>query len=463
MKFQTPKLLLLSVALLASCQGGSEGSSSVDPGASDVSSSTSNVEIDASSPAALIKSLGEVKNYTVQVDLYTTNNNRLYSTHKVYFQETSYRLETETYGIGYIESKDGVYPISTTGNVVRPGEIIEDDNGVTSFDLWNDGYFESFADFAPSFLEGHNEELFEVKDKKGRLALLDMADLDAKNYPSLREVQATISEGSLGISAYILIDGRNYTIKWNVLDILSTNDEVVNNYLEDGGTSYQPDGALSKAKELFKGRNFTHLYENEAGDVIAYERFHPDYYFLTCGNQGFQNGLIPSGMVGLSHKKSPTTGKELNGCYSVSPSAASDGEVITAIQVNEAFAYNSSTSDVSVAYNYPNNLMLWDSLEFVNEKGTPLHEDYESCFETSNLALVYDFVNNVGAGAVFENAGLTPVALDLETKNIESDGNEEVLFTIIANSGQGMEFRFVDFGTTEVPLMDQWLESLEDF
>ena len=441
------------VSLLASC--GNDSPSNTEP---------TSVEIDSSSPASLLLSLKAARNYTVDIAIYSIagGNSKLYSSATAYFDDFSYHFKDPSYEIGYIQGSEGVYPFSLQNGAVLPGEVLVDEEGATLTSLWGSGLFGSFADFDASSLEGKEDARLSISSKAGRLALLDIAGLDRTNYPSFSQVSAVIQGEGLHITGYLTLDGGSYSISYDVKDIQATEDTVVREFLEDGGKALVPEHALSRAKALMKGDNYTHLYYTDSGKVGAYERFHEDYYLLSTGSEMLSLGLIPTGMVGVDNKVDPATGKTLKGCYLATPSSENDGRDITAVSVMESFPYNSSTTSVVEAYNYPSSLLLWDSLEYVNPYSTILHEDMTEAFMTSNAAIVYDFASNVGALTAFENAGISPVALVIETSAVDAPGAEEIYFTIIANTGDGMDFHFLDFGVTDVPVMDEWLATLVD-
>lgn len=450
MKKHCSPLFLLGAALLASC---------TNPGGT--ASESVHVDIDSSSAASLMLSLRKARDYTVKSELYAIGaGNALVEATTVYFRDASYHVVGSNYDLGYILGEEGVFPFSVQNGAFLPGETLKGEDGQADKDLHDGAHFLSFSSFSEESLLPHvGEEQFAVKDKAGRLALLDMAGLDRTNYPSLSSVTASLQDGNLRIVGYLTLDSAAYSLSWTVSDIQSTRDFAVEEFLEDGGKAFVPDEALQKSRSLFALDNFTHFYENEAGKVIAYERFNPEYYFLTAGSEGMAQGLVPSGMVGVERAVSPS-GKLLDGCYSVTPTSSQDGLLISDISVLEAFPYNSSTSDVSVAFHYPSRLMLWESLEWAKKQDALLHEGYDAHYRTSNYAIVVDFASNVGALALFEQLGLTPVALSLETASLGESGKEEILFTLLASSGQGMEFRFGDFGLTNVAVMDAWIAKL---
>ena len=423
------------------------------------------VEIDASTPASLLLSLKEARNYTVDIAMYSISggSSKLYSSATAYFDDFSYHFKTSSYDLGYIQGSEGVYPFSLQNGAVLPGEVLLRDDGSNVDSLWDAGLFGSFADFDAASLEGKGDSRLAITSKAGRLALLDIAGLDRTNYPSFSQVTAIVQNGALNITGYLTLDGGSYSLSYDVKDIQATADYVVSEFLEDGGKALVPEHELSRAKALMKGNNYTHLYYTESGKVGAYERFHEDYYLLSCGSELLSQGLIPTGMVGVNNKKDPATGKTLNGCYLATPSSGdAAGRDVTSVSVMQSFPYNSSTTSVVEAYNYPSSLILWDSLEFVSPYSSIVHEDMDKAYITSNAAIVYDFASNFGALAAFENAGSTPVALVIETSAVDAAGAEELYFTLLANTGNGMDFHFVDFGITEVPVMDEWLASLVD-
>ena len=105
------------------------------------------VEIDASTPASLLLSLKEARNYTVDIAIYSISggSSKLYSSATAYFDDFSYHFKTSSYDLGYIQGSEGVYPFSLQNGAVLPGEVLLRDDGSNVDSLWDAGLFGSFC------------------------------------------------------------------------------------------------------------------------------------------------------------------------------------------------------------------------------------------------------------------------------------------------------------------------------
>lgn len=449
MRITKPLFLLASLSLLTACGPNNPSSSSF---------SEESVNVDWTSPSTVLSSLSKAKNYTVDFEMYVLGSSgSLYDSHSVTFTSRSYSYVSRSYEFGYAQGANGVFSYAIEGSGVLPGEVLKDDNGAKITSLWDADLFGSFAAFGN--VTPDNEDEFVIADKKARLALLDIAGLSRDNYPSMSNVSASIVDGSLYVSAYLSSGDKNYSLGYTVHSINTSYSSLIEEYLDEGGDAFVPEEGLDKIRNLFSTNNYTHHYLNENSAVIGYERFNPDYYIFSCGAEMMSMGYFPGGMVGLDHVKDPETGITFNGCYSLTPSSSNNGENVTSFSVMTSFPYNSSTSDVAVAYNYPSFLELWNNLQYVQtyEKTFP-HEGMEEAYIIYDSYVASDFASNFGYSAWLSENGYTASGILIEAKNL--DVEPVVYLNLLLNTGDYIEFEFSDFETTYVPVVDAWLATL---
>ncbi len=415
----------------------------------------------ANSVKSYLKALKNIHNYTVKE---TVSSSKATSSNyaEIKFDRTNYFYSFGASSYGYIESKDGVYPINANGDSLIGGEIYRDDEGKAYSSLWGNDFFVSFADFIDEQIDSMEDgkDLIAVKGKNNKLKLLSMFGLDSSYYTSIIAMEASVNDDSdleFNVRVNDVSSGATIYVNAIVTDLLTTESEEVSDFLSNGGTHYVIDSDFAKARTLMKGNNYTHDYYDEDGNgVVGTEYFNENYYFgywdpSYSAKMALEGQILYSqGLVGIDHKKT-AEGVLLNGCYLVTIS----GNQFT---VNLSFPYNENPS-VPTAYHYPSFLSLWSNPEFFVATEAP--EGLDAYYVTNDSIILDDFVSNFSMESMVASVSLKNLYIgwhDIDAK----EGNERFIRFALETSGGDVIYDFHNFGTTKIPGIDAFLGTLLD-
>ena len=362
--------------------------------------------------------LKEQKNYTLDVRI--SRDGSLMEEFDINYTRDGYYFGIKNGEYGYKAISEGVFAYEIYGKEIYFSELLEDD-GVKYTDLWSSGLITSFADWSLSAVEAKKSDTIRAKDS--RLAMMEMTGFDSNYYSLLETASAGLTnDGNFYFTYDMDIESYSYTVKASVLMVGGTITEKVDEAMNKGKTYFVPNANQKKARELFRGDNFTHIYydenDNDNKYVPAAKRVLRGIYYCTI------RGNAVSLMVGPN------------------------GE-----------GYNNVPDMVSFL-NYPKLLKLWNCFEYAVEEKTPI-SGYEVTYSFSRSDLAEDAANNFGLSTVLQNAGTTASNVLVSFKDLNKS-SAKVSFRIIAANGQFQDFVFTDFGTTHEGALDNLLTTLLD-
>ena len=415
----------------------------------------------ASSVKSYLKALKNIHNYTVKETVSSTKaTSSNYA--EIKFSKTNYFYSFGASSYGYIESKDGVYPVNANGDSLLGGEIYRDDEGKAYSSLWDNDFFVSFNDLDTDQIDSMEDgkELVSIKGKANKLELLSMFGLNSSYYASIIAMEASVNDDNdleFNVRVNDTSSGGIIYVNAIVTDLLVTESEEVADFLSNGGTYFVIDDDFAKARTLMKGNNYTHDYYDEDGSgVVGTEYFNEDYYFgywdSAYIDKMISEGqlLYSQGLVGIDHKKT-SEGVLLNGCYLITISN-------NQLNVNLSHYYNENPS-VPLAYNYPSYLSLWSNPEFFVAAEAP--EELDAYYVTDDSIIISDLVSNFGMTSMVANVTLQNLYIgwhDIDAK----EGNERFIRFNLETSGGDVIYDFYNFGTTNIPGIDEFLGTLLD-
>lgn len=404
-----------------------------------------------SSAAEALLSLRGRKNYTVDIEGGNGAKSKLSYT-KGGFSSSS---ESLTYGYENV-SGGAVYWENYAGKNV-PSEYLLDQKGKVIQDVWGEGLFPSFADFDADSLKGKESETeLSITAKSSKLALIEMLGYASNSYASLKKCTASLSEeGNLSISLSFTINSSSYAFSLSVSEVGASRHEAPT-------THYVYSEEETRIRELFRANNYTHYYDLDSS-VIGTETFTKDYYMMIWDKSYFSSSssiLLNQGMVGIDHKtitgtdsSGNATSKTLYGCYLVTY------DYDKGYSANLSFPYNSETADVSVAYNYPGNLALWDDFAFFQEED---EEGYDGSYFTQKEDLIQSVITNFNLTSEIQQTGYTVDSLKLAYRRLDSDNPTITFMLSCLRNGEEtiLSYRYANFGSTEIAALDKFVASL---
>ena len=399
--------------------------------------------------------LKEQKNYTLDVRI--SRDGSLMEEFDINYTRDGYYFGIKNGEYGYKAISEGVFAYEIYGKEIYFSELLEDD-GVKYTDLWSSGLITSFADWSLSAVEAKKSDTIRAKDS--RLAMMEMTGFDSNYYSLLETASAGLTnDGNFYFTYDMDIESYSYTVKATVLMVGGTITEKVDEAMNKGKTYFVPNANQKKARELFRGDNFTHIYYDENDNEAAWEKFHPEYYSLTVDstyNSTHQDSpLIAASYVKIDNKYVPAAKRVLRGIYY----CTIRGNAVSLMVGPNGEGYNNVPDMVSFL-NYPKLLKLWNCFEYAVEEKTPI-SGYEVTYSFSRSDLAEDAANNFGLSTVLQNAGTTASNVLVSFKDLNKS-SAKVSFRIIAANGQFQDFVFTDFGTTHEGALDNLLTTFLD-
>lgn len=399
--------------------------------------------------------LQEQKNYTLDVRI--SKEGTLMEEFDISYTKDGYYFGIKNGEYGYKAINEGVFAYEIYGKEIYFSELLEND-GVKYTDIWSSGLITSFANWSIKGVEAKKSDTIRAKDS--RLAMMEMTGFNSDYYSFLESASAGLTnDGSFYFTYDMDIDSYSYTIKATVLMVGGSMTEKVDEAMSKGKTYFVPNANQKKARELFRGDNFTHIYYDENDEEAAWEKFHPEYYSLSVDssyNASHPDApLIAASYVKIDNKYVPGAKRVLRGIYyctirgtSVSLMVGPNGE-----------GYNKVPDMVSFL-NYPKLLKLWNCFEYAVQEKTPI-SGYEETYSFTRSDLAEDAADNFGLSAVLANAGTTASNVIVSWKDLDKS-SAKISFRIIAANGQFQDFVFTDFGTTSEGALDNLLTTFLD-
>lgn len=373
------------------------------------------------------------------------------------YTESYYYYDFGQYTNGYIASDDGVYQISLKDDSLVGGELVRDSNGDVCKNIWEGNLFKNFSNLDDEQLDKIEDGLTNVSitGKKNKVAILNILGLNSSYYGGITSFKGSIgSSNELGISIEIAdASGATIYVDAVVYGLLTSKSTEVEEFLANGGTYFTIDSEFAKARELMKANNYTHNYYNNKS-VVGVEYFNENYYFINWdSNYVKETGemLYSQGMIGIDHKKDKN-GNELNGSYLVTLSSSG-------FSISISRPYNESPN-IPYVYHYPSYMDMWDNPEFFDMDTTP--SDLDVYFTTTDSLIMTNFIENFSMESQVAQVKIRSLSIGWKDIEDESEDTSRIIRFCLSTSGGDVTYDFSNFGTTELPALDNYLDSLVD-
>jgi hypothetical protein len=439
-------LLISAGAMLFSC---------ANPSRSDESSSSSESHADSSSGVdfssidnlrAAFQTLKGLRNYRMDVSFVGADSSYDFSR----FCTEKYVYDTlPSAEWGYVLGEEGVYGISLYQNNLVSSELLTNSKGEKYQSVWDADLVKSFASLTDEFSDGEKEHVFTLKSNK--LFLLGMADLSATSFLNLKKVEAQIGNGLETLSLKItMTNGSYYTFEFD--DFSKCSNEFVDGFLAKGGKAFVPEENLEMVRKLFQTDNYNRdVLDLQTGASTGTEHFLPTYF---CGEYS-QTGS--SGLMGINGKKMKVATADDSGHVSETEVTLYGSYYFTLsgnnVDVMVSQPYNASWDIPSKdVYNYPSNMLLWSSLQYLEE--SIVGEQYV----TVSAKVIADFVANYQLTDILKNSKATATSLEVDIANLAT--NPLVTFVLsysIGSASDTISFPMKDFGRANIDAIDTFM------
>lgn len=448
------KLFLLfacSSMALCGCAQNNEGDSSA---ASSAESAYSLPTDYASSVKSYLLALKNIRNYSLS-EIVSSSSSSTSNFIQSYYTESAFYYSFGDNSYGYILSKDGVYGVSKKGKTIVGGELLKDEDDKVYTSIWDQGLFTGFSSFDEeqigSMDDGTNVA---IKGKKNKIALLNMLGLSTDYYASISSLTGSITKsGKLSIVMKVAYSSTaNVKIEATIDGLLSTSIPEIDEYLSSGGSYFTPSESLSKARDLMYGNNYTHFYYEDERKV-GVEYFNENYYFVnwdSAYSASSSSILVSQGLIGIDHKKDPSSGASLNGSYLITYNGKE-------LQVSLSVPYNESPN-IPYVYHYPSYLALWNDLVYLEEDVIP--SDMDEYYSTDDEYLISDFLSNFSLDGSLSSSSIDKLYFGYS--DIDNTNNSRTIRFALENSSGSVTYDFTNFGETKIVSLDNFLSSLVD-
>lgn len=450
---------LLTAAALVLCGCTQPGTSS--SASSSESGVTSSLSPEAGDIYEAVEKLIHARNYTLSTE-YTVSRDDPILYDNIY---------TETYTYcnfpggeeGFIQDENGIYRVNKyRGNLIS-SELFTDAEGTPYTDLWSSELFPSLSQLTlASFEAARGQKQFTLTSKVDKLILLDIMEVDRSYYTELESCTFYLLGSQVGT---VLIDLQfsDASFEISVTGFGSSSAGEITDFTARGNTYTAVDPELLAAKKLFETDNYKRVCYNEENPdsyVIGYEWFTPNYWYGDYIVSEYQ--IYESGYLGL--KKKQKDGKNYDGGYLFY--LDEDFESINFYDYAPAFTTN--ISDITEIMNYPSKMKLWDyNLQFF----TPMEDTGEypglQAYVTYDAYLIQDWLSNFQISLSTES-GEQAVIYDLRIIPeiyTETPEYNRVTFQFdysISGTVYGLQREFIDFGSSNIPVVDEFYASFED-
>jgi hypothetical protein len=379
--------------------------------------------------------------------------NVIYDSKTTYFDYNRYYTPSYVYDEqeknewGYVLGKNGVFSVSKYQDAFVTSELLSDAEGKAITSL--SSFVKGFSSLTNEFDAGVKKRAFNSKANK--LFLLSLINVAPTEYLNLSAANATMGSDIYSLAFNLVFaDGGAYTISFT--NFLSTHATDLEAFLAGGAKELTPNENLSAARDLFKGNNFNRdVLDFESGASVGTEHFLPTYFYgsyttsVSWGLMGIDDYYIKAQITTSS--ATTTQEVELFGSYMFTLSGSS-------VSLSAGQPYNVSPSIPSKdVYNYPSNLLLWSSFEF-------LKEDYlGQQYTTERASVLQDFVKNYQLTETLSNAKATATSLEVDLEGM--DGKSPlVTFKLAYSQGTAkgtLVFPMKDFGKANIAAVDTFM------
>ena len=378
-------ILPISVVILSGCS----------------SDENKHIPIEVTNLKSAVQYISEEKNYTLSYQGDKFQHDFLYTENAIGVRSKEYPQIDDF----FIECNEGVFRLRNNKNNYVGGEILSKGNKLWGNDNYQKTMFNVSIDFIKAIEDNVNELI--VSDKAYKIAYAYSIGYSLEEIPNIDSLKLSYADQKLTFDLTYLGNSIVYVAH----DFNKTKNDIVDNYLSNGGTYLTVDSNLSKIRNLVKGNNFAqgiyYFGEDESG-YIATAYFHEHYYATQ-----YYGSNAYTGVISLNSKQ-----YELKGIYYFT---IIDGQMT----INPNALYD--VPSVPEYYHYPSYLALFENYEFLedwNEQdmGSFVEEGYG--YYLDNTQLLNDFAHNFSIDANF--AGQKPVALAIDL--VEDSGDTLIYF-----------------------------------
>lgn len=412
-----------------------------------------------------IKKLQTLKNFTLSITM-TDDEKSSFSFDNIY-AEHYYYCNYEDDENGFIEDENGIYRVNLVDNQLLASDLYLDENGQKMTDLYNSGVLANFTQLNLDNFKTAIEDDYVVTNKKDKLTLMNILELDNIYYATLSNCEFKLL-GSTMNNLYLILDFTNGTSLSCAFNNFGESEEIeVINYKAQNKTYTKIDDDLYRVRDLFKLNNYRrvcHENENPEENVIGYEWFNENYFYGDYIVDEYS--IAETGYIGLKNKTK----------YNEETKTYTDYDGAYLFFLNDTYsnlnfygykpAFTTTISYMPDIMNYPSNLIMFDyNLQFF-EKVDDSSNYEKNVYVTTDLYIIQDWLTNFQISLTTEdNAEVYIYDLRIITDLYTKDSDCTVTFQfdyVIEDTVYGLQREFIDFGTSNIEIVDEFYASFED-
>ena len=413
--------------------------------------SSSSNKVDSLKSALLF--LAKSDNYT-----FSYSGSYMYA-HDYIFTEKSIGVvceDDESADMIYVKDKKGVYSLSYNGVAYVGSEYY--DYGT---ELWNNTYAYTLKGACLDYINSLDETTtsLTIKDKEYRLAYLQTMGYTANDYVNMGSLSVRYQENNNEPNLIFKMKYDNYEFTYTCHKFGTSKNNVVDNYLKQGGTAYTPNEVQKTFRELFQKDNYSRsIYyvdeEESIAGYIGYELFNPHYFYTQNLTSSTGSGAIELNCKAVTEGDDPHDA--LCGCY-----------MYTLTKGGYPSLYPQavySVPSIEEYYHYPSQMKLFSSLEYLLPFDEDLFpnvdlQDDTIAYMITDYDLVSDFGDNFSMSDNID--GQLPLALGIEIYLDDNDDeleNETQITFYYRFQYEGNQytfpFPFYSFGISNISTLD---------
>lgn len=400
----------------------------------------------------------ENSSYTIDTTTQSTSDERIgvYTANYVQFETNDGDIS------GYLKEKEGVAQFDYVDEQLVRSELLKDSSGKNYTKVSE--VVSTFSSFDGSSLTLDSNE-FNVTGKKPTLDLLGIFNIPKSSYLNISSFTGTFSIENGQPKLTFNVDlknsssqpaGENYSVTISSFD--SSSVDYLEDYEANPGEPYAPSEDEVAIRTLFKGNNFTQ-YRDIDTTVEGYDSmdyFTERYYFLGFSDAFIHSSTENEGIAaqysqgGLAIANKTIGSLYYNGIYLFYINNGQFQLITQPSSTDPTYAtpyFNSDTTDVVAAWNYPSNLKIFNNFQYFTAEDGKL--------ETTKKELLDDFVSNFNLSEENSSYG---GASSLEILYDLTPNQEEITMNLHYNGGVYSEYVFKDFGTTELAQVEDFID-----
>lgn len=406
-------------------------------------SNDEHVPIEVTNLKTAIQYISEEKNYklTMEDDNYP---------HEFIYTENSIGVTSSKYpqiDDFHIQCDAGVFRLRYDNNQYISGEILS--KGEI---LWgNDNYRKTMFGVSIDFLNDvfDDSTTVVITDKAFKMQYAYSIGYSLDNFPNIDSLTLDYKEDNGDKRLTFTLSYLGNPIVYVAHGFNTTKNEVVDNFLLEGGTYLTIDNNLKKIRDLIRGNNFSqaiYYFGEEESGYVGTSYFHEHYYAMN-----YYGSTAYTGVISLNSKA-----YDLKGIYYFTI-------IDNQMTINPQALYD--VPSVPEYYHYPTFLALLDNFEYASEwtdqdMGSFYEEGYG--YYISNMDLLNDFAYNFSISNNF--SGQRPVGLAIDL--VEDDNGGTIIYFYYKFTYQGaayvMPIPLYNFGGVGNATLDKVYEQYND-